>query len=664
MGYHDSFRETTFLKTLIYLSLSAGWLLVMSSLAAAQTLEDPRLQVKEVVAGLNMPTTMAFIGPDDILVLQKGDGRVRRVLGGLLQPGEVLDVAVDNVSERGLLGIAAHPEFPAMPFVYLYFTESSTGLDTSGSPAPLGNRVYRFTWNGSALINRTLILDLPVTPGPNHDGGVITFGPDGKLYVMIGDLNRNGQLQNFPNGPLPDDTGVILRLNDDGTTPGDNPFVAQGGNLAKYYGYGIRNSFGMAFDPVTNKLWMTENGPSSFDEINLAEPGFNSGWNKIMGPDARDPQGINDLFLVPGSHYADPKFSWFNVVAPTGIVFLSSLVLGQQYHNDIFVGGFNTGALYRFKPNATRDGFDFQNPGLADLVADNQAELQELIFGTGFGGITDLKVGPDGLLYILSLTTGKIFMISRAPDSLAAAVLPTSRSVQVGSLASAFATIINLGPETATGCSIAPKTVAAASFTYQTTNPATNTPIGTPNTPADISAGGGQSFVFAFIPTSPIPPTDVQLTFGCTNTAPAPSTTGLNTLLLSASATPVSDLIAVAATLSNDGIVTLASVAAFAVATANVGVGGLITVSANTGAVSLPVSLVLCQTNPTTGACLAPATPTVTLQIDAGATPTFSIFVGASGPIPFDPANNRIFVRFTDSGNIVRGATSVAVRTL
>lgn len=399
----------------VLLGVSLGWLLAIASFAGAQTLKDHRLQVKQVVAGLSFPTTMAFIGPDDLLVLQKDDGRVRRVLGGVLQPDPVLDVAVDKASERGLLGIAIHPGFPATPFVYLYYTESSTGDDTSGLPPPLGNRVYRFTWDGSALIDPTLLLDLPVMLGPNHDGGIITFGPDGKLYVVIGDLNRNGQLQNFPTAPPPDDTSVILRLNDDGTIPSDNPFFTQGGNLAKYYAYGIRNCFGLAFDPVTGKLWDTENGPDTYDEINLVEPGFNSGWEQIMGPDARDPQGIGDLFQVPGSQYSDPEFSWFHTVAPTGIVFLNSAQLGEQYQNDIFVGDFNTGTLYRFKPNVTRKGFDFENPDLADLVADTEGELEELVLGTGFGGISDLKVGPDGLLYILSITEGKIFVVSRAP---------------------------------------------------------------------------------------------------------------------------------------------------------------------------------------------------------------------------------------------------------
>lgn len=397
--------------------VSIGWLLMFRSLTDAQTLRDPNLQVQEVVAGLSLPTTMAFIGANDILVLQKDNGWVRRVRGGMLQPEPVLDVAVDNASERGLLGIALHPEFPERPFVYLYYTQSSTDGDTSGFPDPLGNRVYRFTWNGSRLISPVLIVDLPVTPGPNHNGGIITFGPDGKLYVMIGDLNRQGQLQNVPTGPPADDTSVILRLNDDGTIPSDNPFFSQDGNLAKYYAYGIRNSFGMAFDPLTGRLWMTENGPESYDEINLVEPGFNGGWRQILGPNERDPQGVDDLFHVPGSHYSDPEFSWFNTVAPTALVFFDSMRLGEKYQNDLFVADFNNGRIYHFKLNESRGGFVFQNPALADLVADTEAELEELIFGTGFGGITDLKVGPDGLLYVVSIIQGKIFVISRLPSS-------------------------------------------------------------------------------------------------------------------------------------------------------------------------------------------------------------------------------------------------------
>ena len=162
-----------------------AWLYGFISVVCAQTLRDPHLRVAELVAGLSQPTAMAFIGSNDLLVLQKNDGRVRRITNGVLQLGEVLDIHVDNQSERGLLGIALHPNFAGTNFIYLYYTESSAAGDTSGSP--LANRVYRYTWNGSALVDPQLILDLPATPGPNHDGGAMAFGPDGKLYLAIGE---------------------------------------------------------------------------------------------------------------------------------------------------------------------------------------------------------------------------------------------------------------------------------------------------------------------------------------------------------------------------------------------------------------------------------------------------------------------------------------------
>ena len=182
--------------------------------------------------------------------------------------------------------------------------------------------------------------------------------------------------------------------------------------MAKYYAYGVRNSFGLAFDPLTAELWDTENGPDRYDEINLVLPGFNSGWERIMGPVGRDAEGTGDLVQFPGSHYADPKFSWFNPVGLTAIVFMRSPLLGAGYQNDVLVGDINNGNLYHFKVNSTRDGLDFTTMGLADRVADSSAELQEIILGIGFGGITDLKVGPDGLLYILSFGLGKVFVLS------------------------------------------------------------------------------------------------------------------------------------------------------------------------------------------------------------------------------------------------------------
>ena len=265
----------------------------------------------------------------------------------------------------------------------------------------------------------------------------------------------------------------------------------------------------------------------------------------------------------------------------------------------------------------------------------------------------------------------------RQSTGVVAAVLPSSRSVQVNTPAAAFATVINTGQAIATGCSIAPFTSLPASFVYQTTDPATNQLTGFPNTPANIAPGAAQSFVFAIVPTSYITPIDVQFSFDCTDTDPAPISVGLNTLLLSASNEPVPDIVALAVTLSNDGIVNIPGpngAAAFAVATVNVGaIGnvGNITVSADAGNVTLPVTISLCETNPATGQCISTIGPTVTTQINlvcglggcSNATPSFGIFVQATGNVPFDPAANRIFVRFKDGGAVTRGSTSVAVRT-
>ncbi len=252
-----------------------------------------------------------------------------------------------------------------------------------------------------------------------------------------------------------------------------------------------------------------------------------------------------------------------------------------------------------------------------------------------------------------------------APSDLVGAVLPSSRSVLVGTPATVFATVINSGPSPATAVSIAPAVAIPATFSYQTTDPMTNLPTGTPNTPVTIPPSGSQSFVLAITPTSAFDPTDLTFTFTGTNTTPSATIVGVNTLLISASVTPVPDIVALVAS-SDPGIVDIpgsSGTGVFAVATVNVGAGATITVSADTGGASLPVSISICQTTPSTGVCQGPAGPSVTTPIDPNATPTFGIFVTGTGIVPFDPSNNRIFVRFTDADGVTRGATSVAVRT-
>lgn len=278
-----------------------------------------------------------------------------------------------------------------------------------------------------------------------------------------------------------------------------------------------------------------------------------------------------------------------------------------------------------------------------------------------------LRVRFSSLTVIVCACFGGLLPAAVLAQSLAAAVLPSGRSVQIGDPATAFATIINTGTQVALGCSIAQVTTLPTDFAYQTTNPQTNELVGTPNTPVDIPGGQLQTFLFVLTPTGPFAPTDVELQFDCNNTEPAPIISGLNTLLLSASTTPVPDIIALAATPNGNGIVDLPGTngaGAFAVATVNVGAADIITASADTGATALPVALSLCETDPLTALCLDPPGSAVTTNIAANATPTFSIFAAGAGDVAFDPAVNRIIVHFRDAGSVERGSTSVALRTV
>lgn len=450
------------------------------------TMVDRNLQVRTVVDGLVTPTTMAFIGTGDLLVLEKNTGQVERITDGVAV-GPVLDLAVNFASERGLLGIALHPDFPADPGVYLYWTESTTGADTGelANTPLLGNRVDRFEWNGTSLtFDHNLITIRALQPANpphetrefgNHDGGVLAFGPDGKLHVFVGDVGRRGQLQNLVDGPFgdgspddqfggpePDDahlTGVILRLDDDGSAPADNPFFGVGAeiggevgaNIQKIFSYGHRNGFGIAFDPASGALWAQENGDDSFSELNRVLPGMNGGWIQIAGPVDRvdqfkeiettfgamalqqqrwPPSNIADspeealsrLFMLPGAHYSDPAFSWRWEVAPGGIGFVQGRNLGPQYRNDLFMGAATSnlegGYLFRFNLTGNREKVGVDDPRLEDRVADNLAkhditESETLLAGRNFGVVTHIGTGPNGNLFVVSLTHGAIYEISR-----------------------------------------------------------------------------------------------------------------------------------------------------------------------------------------------------------------------------------------------------------
>lgn len=404
----------------------------------------PGLSAQVVVEGLELPTTMAFLSENDILVLEKDKGTVRRVVDGQLQLEPILDVNVATEVERCMCGIAvSSANATGKTYVFLYFTEAE-GEDGG---TPIANRLYKYELTDDAevissgnnstiptirLTNPQLLLDLPVLPGPRHNGGAISVGPDHNIYVPIGDTDKveeDTQAQNGPDFPA-DGTGGILRLTQNGEPVVDSEtgeyILGDSYPLNLYYAYGIRNSFGIDFDPVTGILWDTENGPGYGDEINLVRPGFNSGWNQLMGIWERgggDPregdstvaqQQPNTLVDFDGrGEYQPPKLAWLYTIGPTAIKFLNSDRYGSEVENDLFVGDIHAGNIYHFKLNQDRTEL-LLPPPLDDRLADTEQEglLESIIFGTAFGGISDIEVSPyDGYMYVVSLGQGKIFKL-------------------------------------------------------------------------------------------------------------------------------------------------------------------------------------------------------------------------------------------------------------
>jgi aldose sugar dehydrogenase len=378
--------------------------------STGQLLVDPSLKVELIFKdGLKGATSMAFLGPDDILVLEKNTGKVQRILNGSLEANPLLQVRVATEVEMGMLGMAISRSQEGKTFVFLYYTE----VDSSG--VIIGNRLYRYELVEDRLVNPLLLLNLPaisplVAHANNHNGGKVVIGPDNNVYLIVGDVGgRMGNIQNIMRGNSPDGTSGILRVTQDGKSVDNGPFGSSVPNTL-YYAYGIRNSFGFDFDPVTGNLWDSENGGIDKDEINYVYPGFNSGWRKAMGMALSSFDAQEDLFSFAGNgEYSDPEFVWKQTVAPTALKFLNSSKLGSQYENTIFVGDVTTGNLYNFKLDTDRKQLLLEPP-LADKVADTHDEIQSIVFGQGFGVITDIQVGPDGYLYLLGIN-GNIYRI-------------------------------------------------------------------------------------------------------------------------------------------------------------------------------------------------------------------------------------------------------------
>ena len=458
---------------------------------AKVVLNDPSLDVKILTQGLSFPTGMAFLNSNEILVSEKDAGRVVRVVNGNISNNPVLTVDINHHKERGLLGIALPRDSYGddrdsednPKYVFLFYTEPIHVRNEKVSSDPkvgnckkpeclesqFSNRLYRYEYKHNKLINPKLLIDIPIywnnwiypstyseiiNGGSNwlnypliegiHQGGKLLTSHDNTIFLVTGDgggcRNSDGCHKSIKNGFLRSKTankidgaspigiGGILHVTNEGNPVDDKGVIGDEAPLNMYYGYGIRNSFGMDLDPVTGKLWDTENGPHFGDEINLVEPGFNSGWAKMQGvwpisnytdlyATSSEIGYVNSSTIPTPYHfedfdgkgeYSDPEFTWNSSVGVTSIKFLDTKALGKQYENDILVGD-SYGTIYHFDLNEDRTGLKL-NGSLADKVANSISELSDSIFAQGLNTITDIEVGPDAYIYVLSYS-GEIYKI-------------------------------------------------------------------------------------------------------------------------------------------------------------------------------------------------------------------------------------------------------------
>ena len=448
------------LVPILFLALS--WLIVSHTFSfGVPVIRDPNLKLQLVYKGLDHATSMVILDHGDILVAEK-QGKVLRIVGNNITGNPVLDIStvVNSTGERGLLAIEAlkHKNIGKSAdkknntqYIYLLFTEPSNNtLNDSACffknckvKVEYVNSVYRYIFTDGKLKNPKLMsqISLYSNNSINHIGGALAIDSNNRLFFTTGDGVDCEYLENCTS-----ETSIGKDKNSSQVRAGGIFFVPEDAadyknmrkNNFQQYGYGIRNSFGLDFDPITGNLWDTENGPTFGDEINLVKPGFNSGWPEIQGvwqitnesdlKDTPDSGLSKGYYLSDNSHqnnvpetfdfhgkgkYSAPEFTWNDTVGVTSIKFFNSDKLGKKYENNLFVGTFN-GNIYHFKMDKNREQLLLDGQ-LKDKIANNDDELNDALFASGLTpiGVTDLEVGPDGYLYALSFGShGSIYKVT------------------------------------------------------------------------------------------------------------------------------------------------------------------------------------------------------------------------------------------------------------
>ena len=428
-------------------------------------------KIEKYVTDLNIPIAIDFID-SDMFILQKNDGMIHLIQNGKLKEQPILDLEVSNYGEQGLLGITTVGDK-----IYLFFTEAfhDGGLSHGNkiyeytwdgekiSNPKLIKSLPGWTHGyNSGVMTHDLENKIFAVSGSQYTFGALQNTPsDESLRCFTDELCDDETEITFFDSIELTLSCVSVSFHHYTTNPfghqteqldlSDNPFETNPFNIAvnlnsclqafifnsfsngdwkdtsiilqvkpsidSYRAIGIRNSFGITTDPITGNLWMTDNGPDKFDEINLVENKFNGGWAKIIG-------SINDEQLTPISPYGDfvysnPEFSWELPIGITALDFGEGQLF-SEYDGWLFVADSNNGNIYFLKLNKERNGFDFQSEHLKDLMVNIDPEntygnfhesMSEIMFGANFGLITDLKFGPDGSLYVVSLMEGTIYRI-------------------------------------------------------------------------------------------------------------------------------------------------------------------------------------------------------------------------------------------------------------
>ena len=338
---------------------------------------NPAVTLSPVQTGLNWPVALAFASDGRVFYAEKNTGAIRIIENGALLPTPFFTLPNTSgpiASERGLLGLALDPGFPASPWVYAYQTYNDA------ANASTYNRIVRIRASGDTGISFSVILRMPnLSSATNHNGGVIAFSPDGKLWAVVGE-NADPNLSQDHMSLL----GKVLRMNSDGSAAAGNPFYGSLSWENRVYTYGHRNMFGLAWHPVTGRAYVTENGPNCNDEVNVLTAGSNYGWGPSWTcPSPPSPQSTNQ----DGPSPVMPIAWWTPTIAPTNAAFYTGSLLPQS-RNDLIFGAYNDHRLRELK-----------------LTSSGTAVVNNTVLLTAPDAILDVEMGPDGFLWVTTPTT-------------------------------------------------------------------------------------------------------------------------------------------------------------------------------------------------------------------------------------------------------------------